>query len=59
VTKVHPTAFTATCRLRTGEGQKISAQWQASGSADIAGGVIQRLELLTRFGHGAVRRAVD
>jgi hypothetical protein len=40
VTKVHPTAFTATCRLRTGEGRKISAQWQASGSADIAGGVI-------------------
>jgi hypothetical protein len=40
VTKVRPTAFTATCRLPTGEGRKISAQWQASGSPDIAGGVI-------------------
>ena len=40
VTKVHPTAFTATCRLRTGEGRKISAEWQANGSPDIAGGVI-------------------
>lgn len=40
VTQVHPTAFTATCRLRTGERRKISAQWQATGSPDIAGGVI-------------------
>ena len=40
VTKVHPMAFDATCRLRTGEGRKVSAQWQASGSAEIAGGLI-------------------
>jgi methionine sulfoxide reductase heme-binding subunit len=40
VTKVHPMAFDAICRLRTGEGRKVRAQWQASGSADIAGGVI-------------------
>ena len=40
VTKVHPTAFTAICRLPTGGGRKVSAQWQADGSADIAGGLI-------------------
>lgn len=40
VTKVHPTAFTAICRLPTGEGRRVTARWQASGSADIAGGVI-------------------
>jgi hypothetical protein len=40
VTKVHPTAFTAICRLRTGEKRKISARWQPSGSAEIAGGLI-------------------
>ena len=40
VTKVHPTAFAAVCRLRTGERRTISASWQASGSADIAGGLI-------------------
>ena len=40
VTKVHPTAFEAVCRLRTGEGRTISAHWQASGSAEIAGGLI-------------------
>jgi hypothetical protein len=40
VTKVHPTAFTAICRLPTGEERKVSAQWQANGSADIAGGLI-------------------
>jgi methionine sulfoxide reductase heme-binding subunit len=40
VTKVHATAFAAVCRLRTGEGRTISASWQASGSADIAGGLI-------------------
>jgi methionine sulfoxide reductase heme-binding subunit len=40
VTKVHPTAFTAICRLRTGEGRTVKARWQASGSAEIAGGLI-------------------
>jgi sulfoxide reductase heme-binding subunit YedZ len=40
VTKVHPTAFTATCRLRTGEGRKISAEWRPTDSAEFAGGVI-------------------
>jgi methionine sulfoxide reductase heme-binding subunit len=40
VTTVHPTAFNATCRLRTGERRKISARWQPSGSAEIAGGLI-------------------
>jgi sulfoxide reductase heme-binding subunit YedZ len=40
VTTVHPTAFDAVCRLHTGEARKISAQWQESGSAEIAGGII-------------------
>ena len=40
VTKVHPMAFTAICRLRTGEGRTVKARWQASGSAEIAGGLI-------------------
>ena len=40
VTKVHPTAFAAVCRLRTGERRTISARWQAGGSADIADGLI-------------------
>ena len=40
VTKVHPTAFAAVCRLRTGERRTISARWQPSGSAEIAGGLI-------------------
>jgi methionine sulfoxide reductase heme-binding subunit len=40
VTKVHPTAFTAVCRLHTGEGRKISAHWQASSTAGIADGLI-------------------
>ena len=40
VTKVHPTAFIAICRLPTGEGRRVSAQCQPSGSADIAGGLI-------------------
>ena len=40
VTTVHPTAFDAVCRLRTGEARKISAQWQESGSSEIAGGII-------------------
>ena len=40
ITKVQPTAFTATCVLRTGEHRKITAQWQAGESADFAGGVI-------------------
>jgi sulfoxide reductase heme-binding subunit YedZ len=45
VTSVHATAFVATCRLRTGERRRVHAQWQASGSPQIAGGTI----LATRF----------
>lgn len=40
VTSVHPTAFVATCRLRTGERRRVQAAWQASGTAQIAGGTI-------------------
>lgn len=40
VTKVHPTAFAAVCRLPGGEARTIRAQWQESGSAEIAGGSI-------------------
>jgi sulfoxide reductase heme-binding subunit YedZ len=40
VTSVHPTAFAATCRLRGGEARRVVAQWQVSGSAEIAGGLI-------------------
>jgi sulfoxide reductase heme-binding subunit YedZ len=40
VTRVHPTAFDAVCRLRSGEGRRVSAQWQESGTAEIAGGFI-------------------
>jgi sulfoxide reductase heme-binding subunit YedZ len=40
VTDVHPTAFRATCRLRTGERRRVNARWQVSGSAELADGVI-------------------
>ncbi len=40
VTAVHATAFKATCRLPTGARRRVSAHWQPSGSAEIAGGVI-------------------
>jgi methionine sulfoxide reductase heme-binding subunit len=40
VTAVHPTAFTATCRLRTGAKRRIKAQWQPSETGDLAAGVI-------------------
>ena len=40
VTAVHATAFEATCALTTGARRRVSAHWQASGSAEIAGGVI-------------------
>jgi sulfoxide reductase heme-binding subunit YedZ len=40
VTNVHPTAFEATCRLHGGARRKISAHWQATGSAAIANGLI-------------------
>ena len=40
VTKVHPTAFAATCHLPTGARRKISAHWQTSGSNQIANGHI-------------------
>jgi len=39
VTEVHPTAFTATCRLPAGERRRVTAHWQAS-AAGIAGGII-------------------
>ncbi|HEV8104187.1 MAG TPA: ferric reductase-like transmembrane domain-containing protein [Gaiellaceae bacterium] len=40
VTAVHATAFTATCRLRTGARRRVQARWQASDSAELAGGTI-------------------
>jgi hypothetical protein len=40
VTAVHPTAFTATCRLRTGARRRVQARWQAGDSAELAGGII-------------------
>jgi sulfoxide reductase heme-binding subunit YedZ len=40
VTKVHPTAFDAICRLHTGEGRRINARWQVSSASGIAGGLI-------------------
>ena len=40
VTSVHPTAFAATCSLRTGERRRVHAQWESSGTAQIAGGTI-------------------
>ena len=39
VTEVHPTAFTATCRLPAGERRRVTAHWQP-GVAGIAGGII-------------------
>ena len=45
VTSVHATAFVATCRLRTGERRRVHAQWQPSGTPQIAGGTI----LATQF----------
>jgi hypothetical protein len=40
VTAVHPTAFTATCRLRTGARRRVHARWQTSDSAELVGGII-------------------
>jgi sulfoxide reductase heme-binding subunit YedZ len=40
VTKVHPTGFAATCHLRSGARRRVDAHWQASGSAELAGGII-------------------
>jgi hypothetical protein len=39
VTQVHPTAFSATCRLPAGERRRVTAHWQP-GAAGIAGGII-------------------
>ncbi len=39
VTEVHPTAFTATCRLPTGERRRVTAHWEPS-TAGIGGGII-------------------
>jgi len=40
VTAVHPTAFTATCRLRAGERRRVRAQWQTSETGELAEGTI-------------------
>ncbi len=40
VTAVHATAFAATCQLRTGGRRRVQARWQASDSAELAGGII-------------------
>jgi len=40
VTAVHPTAFTATCRLRTGARRRVQARWQTGDSAQLVGGII-------------------
>jgi sulfoxide reductase heme-binding subunit YedZ len=40
VTTVHAMDFAATCRLRTGARRKVNAQWQATGTADLAVGTI-------------------
>ncbi len=45
VTSVHATAFVATCRLRTGERRRVHAQWQPSGTPQIAGGTILATQL--------------
>ena len=40
VTVVHAYGFSATCRLPSGERRYISAEWQDSGSSEIAAGLI-------------------
>lgn len=40
VTVVHARGFSATCRLPSGEHRYVSAQWQDSGSSEIAAGLI-------------------
>jgi Ferric reductase like transmembrane component len=40
VTAVHALGFSATCRLANGERRYVSAQWQDSGSSEIAAGQI-------------------
>jgi sulfoxide reductase heme-binding subunit YedZ len=40
VTTVHQTGFAAVCRLENAKRRAITAQWQASNSAEIANGII-------------------
>ena len=40
VTQVHALGFSAVCRLASGERRYVSAQWQDSGSSEIAAGLI-------------------
>jgi methionine sulfoxide reductase heme-binding subunit len=45
VTAVHSTAFTAICRLRSGEGRRIRAQWPLGDSAEFTNGTISASSL--------------